>query len=246
MVIVSLTTIPSRLPNLYTTLSSLLNQTVPCDIVVNIPKQYTNFSNNFTIPDFLQDPRIRVNRCRDYGPSTKLLGLVETTKLDPHERIVVVDDDRIYPRDLVERFVTAGKVYPGYVFTICGWEVETLTDGLISYSKKLNRGIEFQREGFIDILGGCGGFSLSAFQIPINNELYDIPNTDRKYYVDDVLFSGFLTRNGIPIYMLIGNDPPRHKNDQIDSLCDTNTYGNRFQCNFDAIQYFITEYGIWK
>ena len=57
MIIISLTTIPSRFNNLYITIDSILAQTIlPDKILINIPEKYHNYSyNNCELPKFLSD-----------------------------------------------------------------------------------------------------------------------------------------------------------------------------------------------
>ena len=53
MIIVSLTTIPPRLPNIKDTINSILDQSIkPNNIVLNLPLKYNNYSNEFKIEEF--------------------------------------------------------------------------------------------------------------------------------------------------------------------------------------------------
>jgi hypothetical protein len=79
MIYVTLTTIPPRLKNIHITINSILSQTIIPDLIIlNIPSNYNNFSNNYDIPSGLNNDKILINRCNDFGPATKLLGLYET------------------------------------------------------------------------------------------------------------------------------------------------------------------------
>ena len=47
------------------------------------------------------------NRCNDFGPTTKLLGLYETeiyNNMSNNDVIIVIDDDRIYNNNLIKTF----------------------------------------------------------------------------------------------------------------------------------------------
>ena len=61
--IVSLTTIPSRINLLEPVLDSLLNQTVKPDLIyLNIPRKYNRFDNCSKIPSFIKNKeRVRIN-----------------------------------------------------------------------------------------------------------------------------------------------------------------------------------------
>ena len=93
-----LTTIPSRLKNLEIILDSLLNQTKKIDkIILNIPKYSIRFKSNYVIPEFLKKDKFKdilvINRCKDYGPGTKLLGGL-TYLSNKNGYVIILDDDR--------------------------------------------------------------------------------------------------------------------------------------------------------
>ena len=95
----SLTTNPERVFSIWRTIDSLLKQEwLPDLIQVNIPHVFlrTNQTyDNLDSIEILKHPLVKVHRCRDYGPITKLVGTLETEK-DPETLIVVVDDDWMY------------------------------------------------------------------------------------------------------------------------------------------------------
>jgi hypothetical protein len=254
MIIISLTTIPKRLENLHFTINSLLDQILqPDKIIINIPIKYENYNEEFTIPSYLLDHnKIIINRGKDYGPATKLLGLKDNfmiDKIDNNDLIIIIDDDRNYEKDFILKIFEDHKKYPDYVLTNAGWEIETLTNNQISYIKKNHpRGIEYSSYGFIDILGGCCGFSFLKKLYPLNKDFFELTKTDDKFYVDDIWISGFFTLNGINIFLIPGYDATRNINNNINSLSESKSYNNndRFMCNYNCIQYFREKYNIWK
>jgi len=250
MIIVTFTTIPPRFQNIHFTINSILSQTVvPDKIVINVPEKYNNYSNNLQFPK-IDDSRIIVNRCRDYGPATKLLGLNATELYDnmtDDDIIIVLDDDRNYNNRMVENFVHYNTIYPDKAMTIAGWEIEVVTDGKVSYPKrKLPRGREFHSCGHIDVLGGCCAFALTKRMCPFNNdEIFKLTKEDPKYYVDDIWLSGFLTLNGTDIYIVPNStrsDEPRNVNNNINPLCNS----NRNKINTICAEYFRVKYNLWK
>jgi hypothetical protein len=116
--IVSLTTIPSKFDNLHLTIDSILSQSIlPKKIVINIPKIYNFRMNNSEISldkinDFINKysaHNVCVNLIdKDYGPGTKLLGLLNSSMIDNYEHsntyIILVDDDVIYKPFMIEHF----------------------------------------------------------------------------------------------------------------------------------------------
>ncbi|AEQ32808.1 class I SAM-dependent methyltransferase [Megavirus chiliensis] len=241
---ITLTTIPPRFKNLYETINSLLTQSKLCHkIIINIPYKYDRFPDEIKIPEqLLNDNNILVNRCKDYGPATKLLGLYEMSIIQPDDIIVVCDDDREYDFHFIRNLVDGLASKPKHTITNAGWEIETLSE--YTYDKiDLPRGKEYINSGYIDILGGCCGFALLYKYI--NKEMININKDVLSYYVDDVWISGHLTISGIKIWML-GNssDAQRTNNDLINALSNDNQH--RKVCNNYTIKYFIDKYGIWQ
>src|SRR5262249_27525296 len=103
-VIASLTTVPARIDNLEPTIRSLLKQTRPPDeIVLAVPEFSIREERPYVVPDHvLRLPRLRILRCeKDWGPATKFISVVreELAAGRGDTLMMVVDDDRVYPRD---------------------------------------------------------------------------------------------------------------------------------------------------
>jgi len=155
--VVSLTTIPSKFPNLHLTMDSLLQQTLkPSKIVVNLPKQY-NFRLTGEIPAeqiaaFLQKYPCVVNFVdQDYGPGTKLLGLLKSdllTGMDPATTyIILVDDDLIYKPCMIEEFDQTVKqnnqVASFWVYPFGDLQVGQGADGFLMQLKLLDHFLNY-------------------------------------------------------------------------------------------------------
>lgn len=122
--IISLTTIPSRINNIDNTIKSLLDQTLkPEKIILNIPNKY-NLRFNLDIDKNIIDNILKkynnelliVNYIDyDYGPGTKLLGLIKSNIIklsyfnNNNVYIVLVDDDHIYKSYMIEYFDNYNK-----------------------------------------------------------------------------------------------------------------------------------------
>src|SRR5205814_116262 len=109
-VIASLSTLPDRIHHLRPTIQSLLNQTRPPDeIVIAIPEFSVREQKRYVVPDYLSGlPRVRILRCqKDWGPATKFIATIqdELQAGRPDTLVMVVDDDRIYPRDALETYL---------------------------------------------------------------------------------------------------------------------------------------------
>jgi hypothetical protein len=116
IVYVSLTTIPSRFRSIHNTIDSLLNQTyLPTKIYIQLSKQYTLRFNGETIPEseitklkdyYKGNELININILEeDYGPGSKLLGMLHIEELTPQGYIIIVDDDRVYNKTIINTLV---------------------------------------------------------------------------------------------------------------------------------------------
>src|SRR5882762_10642007 len=116
-VIASLSTVPDRINNLGPTIRSLLKQTRPPDeIVLAIPEFSIRERRPYVVPKYISRlPRVRVLRCReDWGPATKFIGAIQDELAAGRENtlIMVVDDDRLYPRDALETYLYYSEQLP--------------------------------------------------------------------------------------------------------------------------------------
>lgn len=110
-VIVSLTTIPSRVIYLRKTIQSLLSQTYkPYSIELNIPEVYKK--RDLGRIDFSSLPEgIAVFRCEDSGPATKLLPTLSRYS-GQNVCIIYCDDDRIYEKNMISRLLDCHRANP--------------------------------------------------------------------------------------------------------------------------------------
>ena len=107
-VIISLTSIPSRLSTLHLTIRSLLNQNVSFDRIILWLHQDLRQS----VPEKLkklEGERFEIRYCPTTEPHRKL---VETLKLYPDRIIVTCDDDVIYPDDWLSRLLESWRQTP--------------------------------------------------------------------------------------------------------------------------------------
>ncbi|HEY4639282.1 MAG TPA: glycosyltransferase, partial [Candidatus Udaeobacter sp.] len=116
-VIASLSTVPDRINNLTPTIRSLLNQTRPPDeIVLAIPEFSIREQRPYVVPKYISRlPRVRVLHCaEDWGPATKFIGAIQDELAAGRQDslIIVVDDDRLYPRDAIETYLYYNEQLP--------------------------------------------------------------------------------------------------------------------------------------
>lgn len=211
----SLTTIPSRLEHIDETLKSLLRQSLaPREIRLNIPKYSKREKCAYEVPARLRElAALRIVECDDLGPATKLIPSV--LQLAPDQRVVVVDDDRNYPPNLLADLVAASDAEPDAAFSFCGWIVPpdlvhrpanlyTIVF-IVPPAPVLARRIRRRRR--VDVVRGVGGYLVKPrfFDVDALVDYSEAP--DAAFFVDDVWISAHLRA---PKYVL----PARYSNYQ--------------------------------
>lgn len=264
-IIVTLTTIPSRINYIQTTIDSILNQTLkPNKIELYIPKEYKKRSLGKINLDELPVGCEIIFCENDYGPATKILPALK--KYENQDVILIYcDDDRIYEKNWIKRLISQSKNYPNdcitdeganigwYLFR--GWESKNrfkyrffriLSLGLWKLKVK-----QFSKEeNLTDTAMGYGGILVKPKFFPA--KVFDIP--DLLWTVDDIWLSGMMTKNGINIritaHKVRSKEVTLQQNQKAikDSALTTYVYKgfNREDLNCLAIKYFIDNYKIWK
>ena len=194
-VIVSLTTTPARIDNLLPTINSLLVQTLtPRHILLNVPKRSKRFDTSYVVPAYLYNiPGVVINRCHDYGPASKLLGALDRYK-DPNTIIITVDDEYMYPANLVETLVAAHEVNQHAAFGFAGQIIDA--DYTSEHRIDVRSADQWNDAKYasVDVLEGFLGalYKVDFFSASI----YDISDACRT--TDDIWFSAHLAASGIP------------------------------------------------
>jgi hypothetical protein len=193
--IVTLTTIPSRISRLRPTLASLLDQTRPPDaIVLNLPLRCEREARGYALPGFLaQLPELRVERCeRDWGPATKLIPTLLRLP-DPDAALIVVDDDQIYPRELVSNLLHWSESHPEAALCHRGFRVPRN----LEHARRNTLYAEHQRRPEpVEIIQGSAGYLVKPrFFGPDLLDYHGAPAA--AHTRDDVWISGHLARAGV-------------------------------------------------
>lgn len=199
-VVVSLTTIPSRISHIYPCLNSIRRQTRPPDrIYITIPFLSKREKKPYAVPDVLQnDPRIILTRCReDKGP---ILKIYETLKIetDPATVIITVDDDTVYPRHLIRELLKNHKKLPGAVLGFRGWRLPASGKFL---ERRILYGNSVTAPEKVDVLSGISMvlYQRNHFQ----DDFFDLDKLPAPgFFVDDICISGYLETKGHKKYIL--------------------------------------------
>lgn len=248
--VASLSTIPSRVEHLHFTLDSLQNQSRPFDkIYLCIPHECKRLGKPYIIPDSLMSRRgIEILRCDDYGPATKLLGLLAANlpEITPDTKIFFCDDDRVYESTRAEEFWKASEEYPEFVICTAStpyWKF--FVDGQIydyNSEKDFPAGRHKIRDGYMDIFEGFGGvLTKPRF---MDATVFEIPSEFR--VVDDIWLSGCSKKGGRKIWGLNLAIPVTHKGDAVDPLWALKGEQDRKVCNPRCIAYMRKTYKIWN
>ncbi|MBC7284238.1 hypothetical protein [Hoeflea sp.] len=133
---------------------------------------------------------IEVMNCEDLGPATKLL---HSLRLEKDALVIAVDDDVVYPANLVSTLLSAHRNEPGTAFGLRGVTLESGTRfGDLWHI--LSSGIDQPESA--DILFGTWGYMVPAWLC--DEAIHDFTGYPASVrWVDDVWISGHLARLGI-------------------------------------------------
>ncbi len=202
-VIASLSTVPDRIGNLGPTIRSLLKQTRPPDeIVLAIPEFSVRERQPYVVPKYISRlPRVRVLRCReDWGPATKFIGAIQDELAAGRENtlIMVVDDDRLYPRDALETYLYYSEQLPNAALCFRGAAMPSTLDW---DDAKMIYGRDLREPCPVAVITGCGSYL-------VRPRFFDRPLWDYSqapsvaFYIDDIWISAWLSRRGVKRYVI--------------------------------------------
>jgi len=142
---VSFTTLPSRIENIKETIESLQSQTLKANnIFLNLPYKFKRFKDYYFTENQLRDLdkyQLRINRCEDYGPSTKLMGSLKD--IQKYDCVIILDDDHIYHEKmfeiLIDEFNKNKKNYSYYVQKVFKLNMGQGADGILINTNDLDK-----------------------------------------------------------------------------------------------------------
>ncbi len=223
-IIASFSTLPERIANLEPMLRSLLEQTRPPDeIVLALPRFSIRQRKEYVVPAYLQKiPRLRILRCEtDWGPATKFIPVIqeELAAGRGDTLIMVVDDDRIYPRDAVETYLHYHAQLPEAALCFQPKRVAVIT-GTASYL--------VQPRFFDSALWDYSGSPTSAF------------------YMDDIWISGCLDRRGVKKYVVPASAMMRTVRQQWGTMTLYDVPKGAVRTNTEAIEHFRDTWNVFS
>ena len=227
-VIVTLTTIPSRFKFVRDTLVSLIKQSIkPDEIVLSLPMESVREpckGDPYKITDQIlnefKNHGVTIWRTKkDYGPATKLLGLLEreipkNLSKEEESLIITVDDDKIYHKDSVKQLLEGWQRNQDCIVARKGVVMIQLKktsklylsrkrtfDMLNRYHEIVLKGSDLTKDTEISILLGTGGVLYRASYF--DDDIFDYKKKDKKFpsekifHTDDIYLSGYVSVKGI-------------------------------------------------
>jgi len=202
-VIASLSTVPDRINNLRPTIRSLLKQTRPPDeIVLAIPEFSVRERRPYVVPKYISRlPRVRILRCReDWGPATKFIGAIQDELAAGRENtlIMVVDDDRLYPRDALETYLYYSEQLPNAALCFRGAAMPSTLDW---DDAKMIHAKDLRQPRPVAVITGCGSYRVRPRFF--DQSLWDYLGAPSvAFYIDDTWISAWLSRRGVKRYVI--------------------------------------------
>lgn len=205
-VIVTFTTIPERINHIDAMLKSILDQSVlPDKIYLCIPKISRITNTAYSIPKWFKDvPLLEIIETEiDLGPITKVIPSWQKERLEPDTRIIIVDDDMLYPRELIASLVNWSDRFPDMAVGCSGVKVpfgftpSQILFNKVEYLDNL-RYTPSSSKGLVsvDYLFGYAGVLLrSRF---MTDSILDYTNAPKgAFFEDDLWIGGHLYREGV-------------------------------------------------
>lgn len=156
-IVVSLTTHGKRIHSVFQSIESIFRQTCkPNAVILYLSKEVFN-NKNIPISLLRQCERgLEIRYVKDVKSYTKLVpALIDF----PEDIIVTIDDDYIYPFDLLERLIRVHKQHPS---AVCCWHSKIMKESLkglapyneykANYPEKDSESMAFLAEGFCGVL----------------------------------------------------------------------------------------------
>ncbi len=245
-VIASLSTLPDRIENLEATLRSLVDQTRPPDeIVLCLPNFSKRQQKSYTVPKYLgKFPSVHVLYCGDdWGPATKFIPVIqrELTADRGDTLIMVVDDDRIYPRDALETYLHYHTKLPNAALCFRG---APMPHGLRWRKPKLCLASRIREPKKVAVIMGCGSYLVQPRFF--DARLWDYSSAPAAaFYMDDIWISGWLDRRAVEKYVVPASAMMRTTPSQRGTMTLDEVPNGRRSSNNEVIRFFSDSWNVF-
>ncbi|MFC1593432.1 hypothetical protein ACFL3O_00675 [Candidatus Neomarinimicrobiota bacterium] len=240
--IISLTTISSRIDHVYLVIETLLQQSVKPDYLI-LWLSETNFSTT-SLKNHSQGTRkllnqrkrgLKINFCKDIRSYTKIL---YTLKHYPDAIVVSADDDLYYPKNWLKELYNSYNKNPEYIHCHASYIIKkSSSNSLLTHNKWLKPHDNFQgpSPNIFPLTGqGCLFPPGSLHQEVFNENVF----LKISPYEDDAWFKAMSILNNVPAKRVkpISKLLLRHvRGTQSKTLCSINIEQGQFDPQFNAI-----------
>jgi hypothetical protein len=170
--------------------------------VLAIPEFSIRERRPYEVPEYISRwPRLRVLHCRrDWGPATKFIPVIreELAAGRRNSLIMVVDDDRVYPRDALETYLYYSEQLPEAALCFRG---AAMPPSLDWRDAKMIYANELREPRRAAVITGCGSYLIQPKFF--NESLWDYSQAPQgAFYMDDIWISGCLNRRAVKRYVV--------------------------------------------
>jgi len=236
-VYISLTTIPSRikLPNFLNNVNDFLknNGNYIEKFYIVIAKKYKRFTEE--IPNNIIEELQKINKVtvinidNDYGPSSKYLGpLMNYYDELENNILVIIDDDRLYNKNLIRNIITGYNSFPDIKFLSGLWK-EYFNKNYKNLDDDFLEIIIEQEKNNNKFIHGCGvggffGFAIKVENIQdfINYNLTILNRINKSFFHDEGIILGYLKYKEEKIIYLKHKGCNLINEEMVDALCTSN------------------------
>ncbi|ETX04928.1 MAG: hypothetical protein ETSY2_25960 [Candidatus Entotheonella gemina] len=164
-------------------------------ILVNVPYQLKRTGEPYEIPGWLpHQPKVRIHRCTDYGPATKLFGALEVVT-EPDCVIITVDDDVRYPPVMVETYKRYYERYGERVYCTAGFDITDPVAFAYSFAPQACSKV-WHDLSEVQIAEGFG--SVAYMRKFFSDDIFEIEALPGfVVYSDDLYISNYLSGKGV-------------------------------------------------
>lgn len=199
-IIVTLSTIPSRIELIDPTIKSLLNQTIlPKYIYINLPEFSRREKCKYIVPErFLNHPIIKIIHSeKDWGPATKSIPAILKEKAT-NNPLLIIDDDYVYHNKLIETYQKYENEYKDSMLCLNGWLLpfDMLHKNLIEIN-----GTSIKEFKQVNLAEGSSSYLIRPDFF--KDDFFDFDTApDEAFFSDDIWISGHLNRHNVSIYVI--------------------------------------------
>ena len=246
-VIASFSTLPERIGNLEPLLRSLLDQTCPPDeIVLAVPRFSIRQQREYAVPSYLEKiPRLRILRCEtDWGPATKFIPVIQQELAADRSDtlIMVVDDDRTYPRDAIETYLHYQAQLPDAALCFRG---AVMPANLVWFLPKVLRANQIREPRRVAVITGTASYLVQPrfFDSSLWDYSTSPPST---FYMDDIWISGWLDRRRVKKYVVPASAMMRTVPRQWGTMTLYDVPNGPVRSNTEAIEFFRDTWNVFS